>query len=288
MENHETEDERFAAERLASLQPPAGWEPDGSRAFVRLREFDRSMQKRRRAWICIAAASAAALALLVIAVPRAYCAGKSCAQEPIGRFWQKALRPSPAQTSLPAAEPDGAAPSPAFKIEGSPSAALTCEIYSDYECPHCAVAYRDLIPRLMTDYVRTGKVRLLHRDLPLPQHLYSRLAARYANAAGRVGEYDVAVAQIFRTQAAWSANGDVAAQLAGLLPPNKMQKIRDLVANDQTLDDSIIADLDMARQDQIRMTPSLVVVKNAHREVLAPIPTYELLKAYLDGLLGPR
>ena len=310
MENHETDDERWIAERLASLQPAAGWQPDSVRAFARMGDFDRRQRKRRRTWLWLAGASAAALALMVVAVPKAYCAGKSCAQEPIGRFWLQAVAPAPAPApspaiasapapaiaAAPAAAPATvAAPAPAsapaslrFKITGSATAPITCEIYSDYECPHCAVAYRDVVPLLMTDYVRTGKVRLVHRDLPLPQHLYSRLAARYANAAGRIGEYDAAVAQLFRTQTAWSASGDIAAQLADVLPPAEMQKINGMVANDPTLDDSISADLAMSRQDEIKMTPSLVVVKNNHREVLAPIPSYELLKEYLDGLLGPR
>jgi protein-disulfide isomerase len=316
MENHETDDERWIAERLASLKPPADWQPDSVRAFARLGEFDRRQRKRRRTWLWLAGASAAALALMAVVVPKAYCAGKSCAQESIGRFWQKAVvpasapaaapalaaAPAPATAAAPAVAPapapapaTAAAPAPAsappslrFKIAGSATAPITCEIYSDYECPHCAVAYRDLVPLLMTDYVRTGKVRLVHRDLPLPQHLYSRLAARYANAAGRIGEYDAAVAQLFRTQAAWSASGDIAAQLAEVLSPAEMQKIGGIVANDPTLGDSISVDLAMSRQDQIKMTPSLVVVKGNHREVLAPIPSYELLKEYLDGLLGPR
>jgi protein-disulfide isomerase len=37
----------------------------------------------------------------------------------------------------------------------------------------------------VADYVKTGKVRLIHRDFPLAMHQHSKLAARYANDRGK-------------------------------------------------------------------------------------------------------
>src|SRR5207248_2110086 len=74
-----------------------------------------------------------------------------------------------------------------YKVSGSPDAPVVCEIYSDYECPACGLFYSDVFPRLLSEYVMTGKVRVVHRDFPLPMHRYSKLAARYANAAGKSG-----------------------------------------------------------------------------------------------------
>jgi hypothetical protein len=48
-------------------------------------------------------------------------------------------------------------------------------------------------------YVSNGKVKLIHRDFPLRQHPWDSLAAWCANAAGELGQYDIAVNQIFRT-----------------------------------------------------------------------------------------
>ena len=141
------------------------------------------------------------------------------------------------------------------------------------------------VPQLVTDFVRTGRLRLLHRDLPLPQHRYSRLAARYANAAGRLGAYDLAVDRIFRTQREWSADGNVDASLAAALPPAEMARVRDLVRNSSDLDASIDADIAMARRDEVRMTPTMIVVANGERHSLAPVPPYPLLKSYLDELI---
>src|ERR1700712_5429954 len=59
-----------------------------------------------------------------------------------------------------------------FKESGSPTAPITIEVYTDYECPACRELFLNTLPPLTTDCVATGKVRLIHRDYPLPQHQY--------------------------------------------------------------------------------------------------------------------
>jgi protein-disulfide isomerase len=142
------------------------------------------------------------------------------------------------------------------------------------------------MPLLIAGYVQTGKVRLLHRDFPLPQHRYAKLAARYANAAGQAGQYDLAVTRLFRTQDLWSVSGDIEAQLAPALPPAVMRKVHDMVEHDQRLDDTVTADQAMGVSDRLRATPTLVVVWKGNRQAISPIPSYDLLKSYLDDLLA--
>jgi protein-disulfide isomerase len=197
----------------------------------------------------------------------------------------------PVHAAVTASTPGGRAAEPTsspwnFKESGSASAPITCEIYSDYECPGCAQFFFGTLPKLVADYVDTGKVKLVHRDVTLPMHAHARLAARYANAAGQTGHYDVVVRQIFQTQGSWSGNGDIDAQVADVLSPEAMESVRELVKNEPRLDDTVDADMNMARGDQIRMTPSLVVVWKGKRQVIAPISSYELVKQYLDGLLA--
>src|SRR5580658_3913259 len=98
------------------------------------------------------------------------------------------------KTAAPAKAP--AAPTN-YKETGSPTAPVTMEAYTDYECPHCARFYKDFMPQFTADYIQTGKVRFLHRDFPLTQHPHAVLAARFADAAGEIGYYDTVVNQIF-------------------------------------------------------------------------------------------
>src|SRR5947209_2396021 len=116
-----------------------------------------------------------------------------------------------------------------FKEAGSANAPITLELFTDYQCPSCRMFYMDELPQVMSQYVATGKVRLIHRDFPLPQHQYSKVATKYANAAGQVGMYDVVAGQIFKTQQEWEQNGNVDGEVAKVVPPATMQKIRELV-----------------------------------------------------------
>ena len=201
--------------------------------------------------------------------------------------------PSTAQTktvptkAAPAkAAPAAAAAAKNFKESGSPTAKITIEIYTDYECPACRQLYLEILPQLNTDYVATGKVRILHRDFPLQMHNFSRVAARFANAAGQIGRYDLVATQIFKTQADWSQNGAIDPQVAKVLSPAEMQKVRDLVKNDQHLDDTVTADVAMGNKDNLTQTPTMeVVVKGSRQQIAGSVP-YGILKSYLDQLLA--
>lgn len=265
MEHRESNVEQWVGGRLSGLQPPPDWQPDAARAYAALRPFDRRMQRaRQRRFVVAAAFAVVCVAGLLVQAPKAYCAGPGCSNP----------------STPPPASPGN------FKESGSADAPITCEIYSDYQCPACAATYRDIIPLLMLNYVQTGKIRIVHRDFPLAMHPYARLGARYANAAGQAGEYDAAVEQLFRTQATWGATGKIDPQLAQVLSPAAMQKTRQLV-KDEALDATVANDMAQAREDQVTSTPTFVIVKDGHREKLPPGPSYELLKAYLDSLLKP-
>jgi protein-disulfide isomerase len=184
-----------------------------------------------------------------------------------------------------------------YKESGSPNAPVTIEAYTDYECPHCARFYKQFMPQFTADYIATGKVRFVHRDFPLTQHQHAQLAARFADAAGEVGYYDVVVKQIFDTQNIWSMGdgtgqntGNIDAEVAKVVPPGAMQKIRELVKSDPRIDASISHDVSMAMStDHVPSTPTLVIVtKSGKRELdseVMDVP-YNLFKKYLDAKIA--
>lgn len=261
---------QWVEERIAGLEPAGAWRPDADRGLAQVYALERAKKGRRRRWTWSAAmASAAGLVMLSLS------ASQSCA-------WGACLIPGNT-AFLPASI---ASPHPAsFKTSGSVSAPITIEIYSDYECPYCAKYFHETIPLLMADFVQTGKVRLIHRDFPLPQHAWAKRAARYANAAGELGQYDAAVNQIFQTQDLWRENGNIDAQLIQVLPPGVMQKVRDKVQHDAKLDDTVARDIAMAGKDHIDQTPSLVIESNGRRQTL-PAPPFAALKSYIEQLLA--
>src|ERR1017187_7214646 len=72
------------------------------------------------------------------------------------------------------------------KTAGNPSAPVTVQVFSDFECPSCKVFHDRTLPQLQHDFVATGKVFLVYREFPLPMHAHSREAANYAVAAARL------------------------------------------------------------------------------------------------------
>ncbi len=55
---------------------------------------------------------------------------------------------------------------PRDAILGNPNAPVTVIEYGDYQCPFCADYFQKLEPVLKQDYINTGKVRMVFRDLP--------------------------------------------------------------------------------------------------------------------------
>ena len=73
---------------------------------------------------------------------------------------------------------------------GDPKAKLTLIEFSDYQCPFCARHVSQTLPQLVTDYVRTGKVKYVLRDFPLENmHPAALKAAEAARCAGEQGKY---------------------------------------------------------------------------------------------------
>ncbi len=78
-------------------------------------------------------------------------------------------------------------------VLGDANAPVTMVIFADYQCPYCEQMYRESELRIRTDYVDTGKVKLVYRDFPLDSlHPFARIAAEAtecANAQGKFWQY---------------------------------------------------------------------------------------------------
>jgi protein-disulfide isomerase len=297
MAKKETNVSQWVDERLAALD--AGeWQPDSERGLARFRDRRRTARRHMFEWIMAAVATTfACAALMVFSSPGACARPNGCSSDGPRPVAPAAARPADppvpapppaaavAETAKPKPEPP---PAGNFKESGSPAAPVVFEIYSDYECPSCALFYRESMPPLMDHYVRTGKLRLIHRDFPLQAHPYARLAARYANAAGALGQYDTVVRQLFQTQILWTRDGNIDAQVMQVLAPGDMQRVREMVTGDPHLDDTVTLDMAKAVADHVDRTPFLVVVTGGKRQSVGGAPKFSFLKTYLDQVLPAR
>ena len=75
------------------------------------------------------------------------------------------------------------------QIRGDKNAKLTLIEFTDYECPFCGRHFRDTAPKILKDYIDTGKIRYVFSDLPLAMHAHAKKAAEAALCAGEQGKY---------------------------------------------------------------------------------------------------
>jgi protein-disulfide isomerase len=75
-------------------------------------------------------------------------------------------------------------------FQGDRNAKLTLVEFSDYQCPFCARHARDTLPQIQRDYIKTGKMKYVLRDLPLEAiHPQAFKAAEAAHCAGEQARY---------------------------------------------------------------------------------------------------
>lgn len=96
---------------------------------------------------------------------------------------------------------------PAFAM-GDENAPVTLVEYTDYQCPFCKRYYDQTYSQLISDYVDSGKVRYLVRDLPLSFHPNAEPAAVAARCAGQQGRYQEMHDLLFENQEEWAELSD--------------------------------------------------------------------------------
>jgi len=74
---------------------------------------------------------------------------------------------------------------------GNADAPITIYEYSDFQCPFCAVAAAEIVPRLDTDYLATGKARLIFKNMAFlgQESKWAAEAAACARDQGKFWEY---------------------------------------------------------------------------------------------------
>ena len=169
------------------------------------------------------------------------------------------------------------------KAMGSPTAPITIELFSDFQCPHCKEFHDETLPSVIHDYVNTGKVYLV-RHYFLLKFPYSRLSATYACAAEKIGKYDQVSDALFRTQQIWGQSGKVDEAVSNVLSPADAQKVRTL-AKDPSIIMDVEKDTATGMAQSVTETPTMIIVHNGKRTPISGVISYSLLKMYLDKLL---
>jgi len=91
-------------------------------------------------------------------------------------------------------------------VEGDAKAPVTIIEFSDFQCPFCGKFFKDTLPQLRNEYIKTGRVKLVYRDYPLDFHPYAQKAAEAADCADEQGKFWQMHDKLFDNQDAITAS----------------------------------------------------------------------------------
>ncbi|GAA5080252.1 DsbA family protein [[Roseibacterium] beibuensis] len=175
----------------------------------------------------------------------------------------------------------GDAPEILDMVLGSDDAPVTMYEYASFTCPHCATFHANVKPRLVEDYIDTGLVRFVYREVYFDRPgLWAGMVARCGGPMRYFGIVDL----IYDQQREWVQGS----------PAEIVENLRRIgrtagLSNDEL--DACLTDADMARAmlanyeaqmdvHPIEGTPSVVI----NDEVLGNM-SYEDLAGHLDAAL---
>lgn len=168
-------------------------------------------------------------------------------------------------------------------IMGDPDAPVTVIEYASYTCPHCADFHVNTGMQLKADYVDTGKVKFIHREVYFDRYgLWAGMIARCGGEMRYYGMTDL----IYRGQRDWIGSGDPEEVLSNLKALGRKAGMSneemDACLNDRDMAQSMVAAYQInAEADGINATPTLVIDGEKHSNM-----SYEELKAIIDAKLG--
>lgn len=201
---------------------------------------------------------------------------------------------------------DPAAAAVPVKSLGNRNAPITMEVFSDYQCPSCGNFFEVTLRPMINEYVAQGKVYLVHHDFPLQMHAHSGDAARWANAAAKIGEFQEVDAALFDNQNAWGASGDIEKYVAAAMSPTDFKRVQAILkpcvppAPTSRVDGSapqadracpvdqyIVQDIILGYQVPVKATPTFIVrYKGQSYPASSGIVSWPILKQFFDSLLS--
>lgn len=164
---------------------------------------------------------------------------------------------------------------------GEEDAPITLIEYASFTCPHCATFHTNVFKHLKKDYVDTGKVKFVFREVYFDRYgLWAGMVARCGDGSRYFGIVDL----IFDHQREW-AQGEPAQIANNLRKFGKQAGLDDATLDTCLTDGEKAAALtavyqENAKADAIRSTPSLVINGTLHNNM-----SYTDLKKILDAEL---
>lgn len=166
-------------------------------------------------------------------------------------------------------------------VLGRADAPVTVIEYASFTCSHCADFHNTVLPAFKAKYIDTGKVRLVHRNLPTQPANVAAAAAAVALCAAPERYFDVA-AVFMRDQANLQTTGPQPWFAAGIAASGKTREQIETCLEGPTIRAELDAQIEGARAAGVTGTPSFFVNGTAVAD-----HSLDALSAAIDPLLRP-
>ena len=168
-------------------------------------------------------------------------------------------------------------------VLGEADAPIEMIEYASFTCPHCARFHADVYPLLKADYIDTGKVKFIYREVYFDRFgLWASMIARCGGDARFFGLSNL----FYEKQREWTSSGDPAIVIDELRTLAKTAGL-----NDETLD-ACMSDAEQAQalvgwyqanaeRDGVNSTPSFLINGEKHGNM-----SYPAMQTLLDEMLA--
>jgi protein-disulfide isomerase len=180
---------------------------------------------------------------------------------PLALTRRHALAAALAVAMLPAAGLGQDAPEVAEMALGDADAPVTVIEYASFTCPHCAAFHTEVMPQIKANFIDTGQVRLVYREVYFDRSgLWASMIARCAPADRYFGIVDV----LYSTQQQWAVAETPEEVVANLYRIGRQAGLSDDQMNacmqDREFAEALVAEYQKnSAADGIDSTPSFII-----------------------------
>jgi len=168
-------------------------------------------------------------------------------------------------------------------VLGAPDAPVEVIEYASFTCPHCAAFHADQFVQLKANYIDTGKVRFIYREVYFDR--FGLWASMIARCGGELRFFGISEL-IYAQQREWAAGGDPATIADRLRTIGKTAGLDDAMLDACMADGATAQNLvawfeQNATRDNVESTPTLFVNGVKYSNM-----SYQALAEILDAKLA--
>lgn len=169
-------------------------------------------------------------------------------------------------------------------VLGNTSAPIVVAYWFDYQCPFCKQQEQNVMSQVMKDYVNTGKIRVVYKDLQF-LGADSTSIGLFGRAVweGAPSKYYAWRKAMFENQgrenSGWATEAKITEISAKVMNAEEIARVKALIASKSNVYKAMMdADKTEGSQYGVRSTPSLIVGK----QVITGARDYDTVKAAIE------